>query len=68
MSLGNVPTKELNPNTPITTEEILNDIEKGEALGASVVYISLRDDNGKPTSSREKFREVLEALIGVVRC
>ena len=32
---GNVPTKELNPNSPLTPDEIVNDIEKCVNAGAS---------------------------------
>lgn len=59
---GNVPTKELNPNTPITVEEIVEDIIKCRELGASVAHIHVRDKDGNPTSDREIYKEVLEEL------
>lgn len=59
---GNVPTKELNPNTPITVEEIVNDIIKCRELGASVAHIHVRDKDGKPTSKREIYKEILDEL------
>jgi 3-keto-5-aminohexanoate cleavage enzyme len=59
---GNVPTKQLNPNTPITPEEIVKDIKNCRALGASVAHIHVRDHNGLPTSDREIFKDVLNRL------
>lgn len=59
---GNVPTKETNPNTPITPDEIVEDIIKCWKLGASVAHIHVRDKNGKPTCDRKIFKEVLDKL------
>lgn len=61
-TLGNVPTKELNPNTPITAEEITDNIEKCREMGAAIAHIHVRDDEGKPTCDREKFKEVLDKM------
>lgn len=60
--LGNVPTKEMNPNTPITTDEIVEDIIKCREAGASVAHIHVRDENGEPTSDRKLFKEILDKL------
>ncbi|QEK13228.1 3-keto-5-aminohexanoate cleavage protein [Crassaminicella thermophila] len=59
---GNVPTKELNPNTPITIDEIVEDIKACRELGASVAHIHVRDEEGKPTSDRALFKQVLDRL------
>lgn len=59
---GNVPTKELNPNTPITTEEIVDTIEKCREIGASIAHVHVRDEEGKPTSERAKFKEVVDEI------
>lgn len=59
---GNVPTKEINPYTPITTEEIVEDIIKCRKLGASVAHIHVRDEEGNPTSKRELYKEILDEL------
>ncbi|MCC5909664.1 MAG: 3-keto-5-aminohexanoate cleavage protein [Clostridiaceae bacterium] len=60
--LGNVPTKELNPNTPITAVEITDNLERCREMGAAIAHIHVRDDEGKPTSDREKFKEVLDEI------
>jgi 3-keto-5-aminohexanoate cleavage enzyme len=59
---GNVPTKKLNFNSPLTTEEIVADIKKCVALGASVAHIHVRDENMNPTSDRQLFKDVLDRL------
>ncbi len=59
---GNVPTKELNPHTPITVEEIVEDIIKCREVGASVAHIHVRDKEGKPTCDRDEYKAVLDKL------
>lgn len=59
---GNVPTKEMNPHTPITVEEIVEDIIKCREIGASVAHIHVRDEEGKPTCDRDKYKEILDEL------
>ncbi|TCO70751.1 BKACE family enzyme [Marinisporobacter balticus] len=59
---GNVPTKELNPYSPVTIDEIIGDIKKCRELGAVVAHIHVRDENAKPTSDRKLFKEVLDRL------
>lgn len=59
---GNVPTKELNPHTPVTVEEIVEDIKKCRELGASIAHIHVRDENQKPTSDRNLFEKVVKKL------
>lgn len=59
---GNVPTKEMNPNTPITTNEIVEDIIKCRELGASIAHIHVRDENGEPTCDRDIYKEILDKL------
>ncbi|NMA86786.1 MAG: 3-keto-5-aminohexanoate cleavage protein [Tissierellia bacterium] len=58
----NVPTKEMNPNTPITTKEIVEDIIKCREAGASVAHIHVRDEEGDPTSERELYKKILDDL------
>lgn len=59
---GNVPTKELNPHSPLTVEEIVADIKKSQAAGASVAHIHVRDENLKPTSDRKLFEQVVNRI------
>lgn len=59
---GNVPTKQMNPNTPVTPKEIAKDIVTCADLGIAVAHIHVRDEEEKPTSKRELFQEVLKLL------
>ena len=59
---GNVPTKEMNENTPVTVDEIVEDIIKCREAGASVAHIHVRDENEDPTCDRELFKEILDKL------
>ncbi len=59
---GNVPTKAMNPFTPVSTEEIVSSIKACADIGASVAHIHVRDENEKPTSDRALFEKVLNRL------
>ena len=59
---GNVPTKELNPSTPVTPEEIVEDLKMCEGMGASVAHIHVRDTDGKPTCDRGLFSRVIDLM------
>lgn len=59
---GNVPTKEINPYSAITNEEILKDLIKCRELGASVAHLHVRDEFGMPTSRREKFQDLVDKI------
>lgn len=68
---GNVPTKEMNPHTPVTIDEIVDDIKQCAKLGVSVAHIHVRDENQKPTSRRDLFKQVIDKLdeekVNVIR-
>lgn len=59
---GNIPTKELNPHSPLTIDEIVEDIKKCKKLGASIAHIHVRDENLQPTSDRNLFKKVIDRL------
>ena len=68
---GNVPTKEMNPNTPITVDEMVADVKKCVELGVSVAHMHVRDEEGQPTSRRDLYEDYLNKLdaenINVIR-
>ncbi len=59
---GNVPTKELNPTTPITAVEIVDQIEECLELGIAIAHIHARDEDQQPTHERHKFEEILSEI------
>ncbi|OQX29899.1 MAG: hypothetical protein B0D92_01325 [Spirochaeta sp. LUC14_002_19_P3] len=59
---GNVPTKALNESTPMTPEEIADQIEEGMEQGVSIAHLHARDENGEPTHSRACFEAILNEI------
>lgn len=59
---GNIPTKLINPYTPINREEIVADLIKCRKLGASIAHLHVRDQMGNPTSERILFKELIKEI------
>jgi 3-keto-5-aminohexanoate cleavage enzyme len=59
---GAFPTKEHNPNIPLTPQEIAKDVYECWQAGAAIAHLHMRDENGKGTMSKDKFKETV-ALI-----
>ena len=59
---GAWPTKEHNPNIPLTPKEIAEDVFHCWQAGAAVAHLHMRDDEGKGTMCKEKFRETVELI------
>lgn len=57
--LGNVPTKAMNPSTPITPAEIADTLEECCELGVTLAHLHARDENERPTHSKEAFAAIL---------
>jgi 3-keto-5-aminohexanoate cleavage enzyme len=60
--LGNIPTKELNPDTPVTPTEVATAIEECAKLGISIAHIHARDEDQMPTHDREIFKATLDEI------
>lgn len=60
---GIVPTKEMNPHTPVSIREIVEDAKRCVALGASILHLHARDEQGQPTYRKE----IYARLIGSIR-
>jgi 3-keto-5-aminohexanoate cleavage enzyme len=52
---GNVPTKKMNPNLPITADEIAADVRRCADAGAVIFHVHARDKKQKPTLDIEVF-------------
>ena len=65
---GNVPTKEKNPSTPVTPQEIADQIYACWREGAAVAHIHARDANGKPTTDPEVYQAILQKLAQYKDC
>ncbi len=60
--VGAEVTKKENPNLPITPDEIAEEVFRSYNAGASVVHLHARDNNGKPTQSKERYKEIIEKI------
>ena len=58
-------TKENNPAVPYTVEEIAREAKSAYDAGASIIHLHVRDDDGTPTQSRERFKECMDAIYAV---
>ena len=59
---GMVPTKELNPATPVTPEEIAADSARVCAAGASILHLHARDEEGRPTYRRDVYAKIVSKV------
>ncbi len=55
---GSFMGKDMNPNIPLTPEEIAEDVYRSWNAGASIVHLHARDKNGTATTDPEVFREI----------
>ncbi len=55
-------TKENNPAVPYTIAELVREAESAVKAGASIIHLHVREDNGTPTQSRERFRAAINAI------
>lgn len=59
---GAWPSKEDNPTIPLTPKEIAEDVCECWQVGAAVAHLHMRNDQGRGTMCKEKFKETV-ALI-----
>ena len=58
-------TKEHNPAVPYTVDEIAKEAKSAYDAGASIIHLHVREDDGTPTQSKERFQECVEAILKV---
>ena len=59
---GTSTSKEANPNTPVTPQEIARDAVAVAKAGASMVHIHVRDEKGKASMQTKHFVSTFEAV------
>jgi 3-keto-5-aminohexanoate cleavage enzyme len=59
---GSLPRKADNPALPITPAEQIESTHEAFEAGATLVHLHVRNDDGTPTSSAERFAQVQEGL------
>ena len=55
-------TKAHNPAVPYTVKEMVNEAKSAYNAGAAIIHVHVREDDGTPTQSRERFRVVMDAI------
>lgn len=59
---GNVPTKKMNPNLPVTPEEIAHDVKNCADAGASIFHVHARDEMEKPSLDVGIFKKIVREI------
>lgn len=62
---GMVPSKEMTPHVPISTAEILEDVERCRAHGIAIVHVHARDGDGRPSHRAEHFAPIVEGIRAI---
>ncbi len=65
---GNVPTREMNPNVPLTPKEIAKQAYECWQEGAAVAHFHARDEQGNPTSDVNVYRQIMEEMDKYTDC
>lgn len=55
-------TKQNNPAVPYTIEEIAREAESAAKAGASIIHLHVREDDGTPTQSADRFKKAMDAI------
>jgi uncharacterized protein (DUF849 family) len=59
---GNLTRPDMNPNLPITPEQIANDALAAGEAGAAIVHIHVRHPDGKPSMELSHYRETVDRI------
>ncbi len=59
---GSLPQKRDNPAVPVTPAEQVESTQEAFEAGASLVHLHVRNDDGTPTSSVERFQLVFDGI------
>ncbi len=61
-------TRAQTPHLPITAREIADEAARCRDAGASVIHLHVRNDDGSPTQSAERFAEAIAAIRAKTDC
>ena len=59
---GMVPTKQMTPHVPISPREIIEDAVVCVDLGASIVHLHARQEDGQPTYRKDIYARIIEGI------
>ena len=66
--VGAETTREQTPHLPITAREIADEAARCREAGAAVIHLHVREPDGRPTQSAERFAEAIEAIRKKTDC
>ncbi|MCT4584990.1 MAG: 3-keto-5-aminohexanoate cleavage protein [Peptostreptococcaceae bacterium] len=55
-------TKDHNPSVPYTVSEIASEAYEAYKAGASIIHLHVREDDGTPTQSKDRFKACIDAI------
>jgi 3-keto-5-aminohexanoate cleavage enzyme len=61
-------TRAQTPHLPITPREIADEAARCREAGASVIHLHVRNDDGSPTQSKDRFAETIDAIRAKTDC
>jgi 3-keto-5-aminohexanoate cleavage enzyme len=61
-------TRAQTPHLPITAREIADEAARCREAGAAVIHLHVRNDDGTPTQSTERFAEAIAAIRAKTDC
>jgi 3-keto-5-aminohexanoate cleavage enzyme len=61
-------TREQTPHLPITAQEIAVEAARCREAGASVIHLHVRNDDGSPTQSADRFAAAIDAIRAKTDC
>jgi 3-keto-5-aminohexanoate cleavage enzyme len=61
-------TREQTPYLPITAREIADEAARCRDAGAAVIHLHVRNDDGTPTQSTDRFAEAISAIRAKTDC
>jgi len=59
---GMVPTRDMSPHVPISPEEIVADCQRCADLGAAILHVHARDEDGRPTWRKEVYARIIGGI------
>jgi uncharacterized protein (DUF849 family) len=62
---GMMPTKQMTPHVPLSTQEIVDDAARCAALGATIIHLHARDELGRPTTRPEHMAPLVEGVRAI---
>ena len=57
-----ITAAEHNPAVPYTVEECVREAKSAYNAGASLIHLHVREDDGTPTQSKERFKVIIDAI------